>query len=270
MIFKKLPPPFHWRSVRNIDIEEVPKLALALGIELESDFRIKSNWNYYKQYDVFDIDGKPLLHIKKSMDKDVFFEALALHLGMIIDPELCPENYIVGNYDVGFWRWKSPIPFVLTTYCEGEPLKKEEIPEFLFQIGRHFIFHKILELHDVHERHFLNCDGILKRVDYDLSFRELDGKYSGFDRWIKKYNLFDKSKFLQGANFETKLIIKNILERKNDFKEILAAVRFISIEMEEKIFDVFYDNLMIYWRNNCSEIFRKINKEIEIQNYNLG
>lgn len=95
MTIKKLPPPFHWRSVRNIDTEEIPKLAKIMDIELESDFRIKSNWSYYKQYDVFDIDGKPIFHIKKSSEKDVFFEALALHLGMITDPELCPENYVI-------------------------------------------------------------------------------------------------------------------------------------------------------------------------------
>ena len=124
MTFRHLPPPFHWRSVRNIDIEEIYYLAHYIGVKLDKNFRIKSNWSFYKHYEVFDVDGKPLFHIKKSMDMNVFFEAAALHLARIIDIELCPENYIVGNYDVGFWRFKSPIPFVMTTFCDGEVLKK--------------------------------------------------------------------------------------------------------------------------------------------------
>ncbi|MHA1270089.1 MAG: hypothetical protein ACTSPY_09915 [Candidatus Helarchaeota archaeon] len=264
MSFKHLPYPFHWKSIRNINTDEIPHLAQYLGINLTPDFKLKSNWSYYKQYDVFDINGRPIFHIKKSMGLDVFFEALALHLGKIADPDLCPDNYLVGNYDVGFWKWKSPIPFVLTTYCHGESLKKEEVVNYLFQIGRHFIFHKFLELHDVHERHFILNNDILKRIDYDLSFRELKGKYSGFDKWIKKYSLFNRSEFLKGADSEVKLIRKNLLENKKDFKEIMSAVRFISIEKtDDKLYNTFYNNLLEYWNENCSDIFSNLEIEIE-------
>ncbi|MHA1310697.1 MAG: hypothetical protein ACTSWR_09380 [Candidatus Helarchaeota archaeon] len=264
MTFKHLPHPFHWRSIRNISTEEIPNLMNYLGIKIDKDFYLKSNWNYFKQYDVFDIDGHPLFHIKKSMAINVFFEAISLHIARIIDIDLCPNNYIVGNYDVGFWRWKSPIPFVLTTYCEGKTLKKGEILYHLYNIGRHFIFHKFLNLYDVHERHFIFNNNILKRIDYDLSFRELEGKYYGFDRWIKKYDLFNRSEFLQGASFEVKRIKNNLIKNKKDFLEFISALKFICMEKsDDKMYNLFYDKLLKYWENNCSDIFQGLNIKLE-------
>lgn len=255
MSVSSLPYPFRWRTIRNIDSDEVLQLAQYLGIEFDRDFHIKANWSYFKQFDVFSISGKPIFHIKKSMEKDFFFEALALHLGQIADPELCPKNYIVGTYDVGFWKWKSPIPFILTIYVEGTALKKGEQLKYLFQLGRQFLFHKFLELHDVYERHFIINRNLLVRIDFDLSFREMEGKYTGFDRWIKEYKLWDHSDFIKGVDFETTLMKKNLESNRNHFQAIMDAIR--SISERDKIrryTQEFYKNLLKYWTNNCLDI----------------
>jgi hypothetical protein len=259
MIASSLPYPFHWRTIRNIDSDEVLQLAQYLGIEFDRDFHIKSNWSYFKQFDVFSIAGTPIFHIKKSMEKDFFYEALALHLGRIVDPELCPKNYIVGTYDVGFWKWKSPIPFILTTYVEGPSLKQREQLTYLFQLGRQFGFHKFLELHDVYERHFIIRNNLLVRIDFDLSFREMEGKYTGFDRWIKEYKLWDYSDFVKGVNFEAITLKKNLVINKRHFQEIINAIKLMS-EMEKNKRDIhdYYNNLMKYWVNNCSDILENV------------
>ncbi|MHC1590878.1 MAG: hypothetical protein ACXQS8_02230 [Candidatus Helarchaeales archaeon] len=256
-IQRALPPPFHWFPVKNIDNEEIPYMAEQVGIKLEPYFHVKSNWSIYKQYDVFNVDGKPILHIKKCMS-GVYFEAIGLHLGRILDPELLPDNYLVGTYNVGFFKWKEPIPYVLTTYVHGKTLKKKDIPDHYFDLGRQFIFHKILELHDVYERHFIKSQGVLKRVDFDLSFRELQGRYTGFDRWIKKYKLFDQIPFIRGMDFEIKKIQQNLSDNEDDFKQLLKAMKkFSEEEKDEKYIKEFYGNLLKYWERNCSEIFQK-------------
>ncbi|MHA1427524.1 MAG: hypothetical protein ACTSQI_16165 [Candidatus Helarchaeota archaeon] len=256
MTIKPLLPPFHWRSIRNIDDEEIPSLARYLGIELGRDFHIKSNWSVYRQYDVFGVGSTPIFHIKKSVEMDLFYEATALHLGRLADSDLCPENYIVGTYDVGFWRWKSPIPFILTTYVTGTPLKKGAQVLYPFQLGRQFMFHKLLELHDVYERHFILRNNLLVRIDFDLSFRELQGKYTGFDRWIKKYRLFDHSAFLKGVIFEVTKIKENLALRKDEFLKLLNIIKSRSIKEEgDKEIKEFYPTLIQYWLNNCADIF---------------
>jgi len=255
MTLRQLPHPFHWHTIRNIDSDEVAQLARYLEIELDRDFQIKSNWSYFKQFDVFSIAGTPIFHIKKSMEKDFFYEALALHLGQIVDPELCPRNYIVGTYDVGFWKWKAPIPFILTTYVVGLPLKKGEQLNYLFQLGRQFIFHKFLELHDVFERHFIFNRNNLIRIDYDLSFRELEGKYTGFDRWIREYKLLDRSSFLKGASFEITKIRENLTINKSEFQQLLESVKSLcAAERNSRYIHELFNKLSKYWENNCVDI----------------
>jgi hypothetical protein len=193
------------------------------------------------------------------MEKDFFYEALALHLGQIVDPELCPKNYIVGTYDVGFWKWKSPIPFILTTYVVGPSLKKSEALNYLFQLGRQFVFHKFLELHDVYERHFILSSNSLVRIDYDLSFRELEGKYTGFDRWIQEHRLHNQSLFLQGVNFEEKKMREKIAINKIKFREIIDTVKSISeAERNNRYLHELYGKLITYWSNNCKDILIEI------------
>ncbi|MHA1263618.1 MAG: hypothetical protein ACTSRS_00130 [Candidatus Helarchaeota archaeon] len=255
MPFMPLPPPFHWCPIQNIDNNEIPRLATYLGIRLDPHFRIKSNWNYYRQYDVFGIDNTPIFHIKKSVEQNVLYEAFALHLGRLADPDLCPKNYIVGTYNVGFWRWKNPIPYVLTTYVIGHTLPKNAQLNHLFQLGRQFIFHKLLELHDVEERHFIVQNNLLVRIDYDLSFRELTGKYTGFDRWIKKYRLFDYSNFLRGASYEVIRLRENLTQNRTPFLNLMAALREISTqEIGDRIIHDLYDNVVRYWEQNCADI----------------
>lgn len=252
---KQLPPPFHWQAIQNIDSEDVLQLAHYLDMEFDRDFQIKSNWSYYKQFDVFSIDGKPIFHIKKSLEKDFFYEALALHLGQIVDPELCPKKYIVGNYSVGFWKWKSPIPFILTTYVVGPPVKKGILLNYVFELGRQFIFHKFLELHDVCERHFIINNKLLVRIDYDLSFRELEGAYTGFDCWTKEFQLLTQTAFKKGMDFETKKMRENIASNREKFQDILSAVKLISIrERNHRILHEFYGKLIKYWSNNCADV----------------
>jgi len=264
MTLRQLPPPFHWQAIQNIDSEDVLQLAHYLGMEFDRDFQIKSNWNYYKQFDVFSIAGTPIFHIKKSLEKDFFYEALALHLGQIVDPELCPRNYVVGNYSVGFWKWRSPIPFILTTYVVGPPLRKGVLLNYLFELGRQFIFHKFLELHDVCERHFIINMKLLVRIDYDLSFRELEGTYTGFDRWIKEYQLLGQSTFQQGMKFEITKMRENIADNRGRFQEIIDTVKSISAtERNNRMLHEFYDKLIKYWSNNCADLLL----ELDLKNY---
>ncbi len=254
---------FNWMNVPDIDEQNIFYMAQKLGFKLKNeDVWIKSTWQTYKQYVVFTVQTNELFFIKRSWETLFLREVLALHLGChVLDPELFVFNYLAGTYRAGFWRWKTPTPYLMTGFIHGYfikgDFKKNPEDPLWHWFGRQYYTHLILSLYDVENRHFIIAqkDGTIKRLDLGLAFRNINKEYQGFTEYFGSQKFFDNKLFQKGLQFEKEIVQKKLTSTRPALLRIMNVVGTLKkddlVDFDTKIF---CEALKRYWEINVPEL----------------
>ena len=247
---------FNWVEIGELNEESVCFLAENMGMVLNpNNIKIKSDWKTYKTYRILSENGDILFYIKEIWERGAIREILGLKLGSILDPHMLPANYLFGQYypqkskkEKGNERIQA-VPFVATITVPGSPLSKKDVEKFAFLFGRQYTFCRWLSLYDCNDRHFfLGSDGFIRRIDFGLSFSDLNRSYQGFDLFFPK-TLFNNPEFKRGAEFQKQLSAIRFDAVYDDF---LADLDKLNKLKEDDLFDLkitnFKQNLIEYWR----------------------
>ncbi len=254
---------FNWFDVPDIDEQNIFYMAQKLGLVLNNeDVWVKSNWTTYKQYTVFTVQTKELFHIKRIWENYFVREVLALHLAThVLDPDLFVFNYLAGTYRAGFWRWKAPTPYLMTTFIRGDDIepnfKRDPNDALWYWLGRHYYLHLILNLYDVENRHFklAHDDGTVKRLDLGLAFFHLDRPYDGYQEYFGALQYYDNALFQQGLHFEKEMVSMHLTATRPKFLHTMQGfMRLREDDLVDFNPNYFCQALKIYWEKNIPEL----------------
>lgn len=214
------------------------------------DLKVKGIWHQFKQFHVYNNADVPLFFIKELWQPEFLREIIGLHVGInFVDPELCMKKYMFGKWKQESGKEK---PILITTYVKGQPLKKNQIESFKFELGRQHAFHAVLSLYDVDWRHFIIQQGILVRIDFGKSFDNMNIPYQGF--WDLKWNqLKNDPAFREGINSEFGRIKERVATEKRHIAYLINKLDSIGHFRNFFIdFDVqdFVARLRKYWANH--------------------
>jgi hypothetical protein len=230
---------FNWLSIPELSEPIIQICAEKLNTQLPENFLFNCTRKLHKKCEIFGLDRKPILFLKYVRDKYIH-EVLGLHIAkFFFDPELCFKNYLTGLYGE-----KKPIPYIMTTYEEGEHIGKYDISEFKFLLGRQCYLHEVLSLYDVHDRHFIvRNQNSLCRIDFGLCFESIPNKYWGFLDYLKRKKFdYDDVEFQKGYNYEKDLIINNMKGKQADLNSIIIKIGTLQ---RDNVIVVFYPNRFI-------------------------
>ncbi len=237
---------FNWLIIDDLSKDQVKLISNKLKSPLDENFLFKCTWSHHKKCTVYSFNDNPLLFLKYVRD-NFFQELLGLHLTTeIFDRELGFSKYIAGLLNKS-----KPIPYILTTYEEGEDIGNYEIDEFEFALGRQCYLHEILCLYDVFDRHLIvRNENLIFRIDFGRSFENVHKKYLGFSDYlhIKKLSS-SNTDFQSGYSFEKKKIINNILAKKRSFFSLMREIKKLETDYKLIYIDInqFYTRLIDYW-----------------------
>lgn len=237
---------FNWYSFLELTEKEIQICAEKLNSQLPENFLFNCTRKFHKKCEIFGLDRKPVLFLKYVRDKYVL-EVLGLHIAKnFFDPELCFKNYLTGLYGE-----KKPVPYIMTTYEEGEHIGKYDIKKFKFLLGRQCYLHEVLSLYDVHDRHFIvKSEDSLCRIDFGLCFESIQKKYWGFLDYLKHKHIdYDDVEFQKGYSFEKDLIINNLEGKQSDLNSIIRKINTLQRDNVIVVFypDRFVSRLVDHW-----------------------
>lgn len=217
----------------------------------ERELTIKATWHMFKQFHVYNLDGLPMFFIKELWQPQAFQEILALHLSThFIDRELGPKQYLFGT-----WRRKGmdDKPIVITSYVRGTPLKKQQVDEYMFELGRQYAYHQVLAMYDVDYRHFIVQHGTMARIDFGRAFTNLTMPYQGF--WDFNYKRLVKSRaFHEGIDEENQRVQRQLDYTRGHLQALLSRLEDLGDEYRNRFVDfpmkAFIALLRAYWEKH--------------------
>jgi hypothetical protein len=241
---------FNWYDLGDLSEEEFYKMANKINFDLEKEIIFKCSFSYYKKCTVFSLNKTPLLFLK-YVRENYFSEILGLHLTRyFFDPALCCDGYLTGIYQKGRLI-KQEIPYILTTYVEGEDISNYRLADFKHYLGRHYYLHHILSLYDVYDRHLIvRDDKSLCRIDFGRSFENMQKNYLGFADYFKVNGIDPSDKQIQnGYEKEKEIVRKNLENKKYELAKIIRMIKELKDDRELIFFESpkFVNRLIDHW-----------------------
>ncbi|MBN2152602.1 MAG: hypothetical protein JW839_14205 [Candidatus Lokiarchaeota archaeon] len=188
------------------------------------ELKVKGIWHQFKQFHVYNMEGLPLFFIKELWQPEFLREIVGLHMAInYFDRELCPREYLFG-----VWKQepRKEKPILITTYVKGQSLKKNQMGQYLFELGRQHALHQVLCLYDVDWRHFIVQQGILVRIDFGKALDQLTIPYQGFAdlRWNE---LRKNAVFHDGVDYEFNRIKERVSSEKKHLSYFIDKIEAI-------------------------------------------
>lgn len=243
-IFERI---FNWHPIDEVSDETVKELSRMMGIPLDEGFSMKSKWGYFKKYTISDPQDQPILFLK-YVRAHYPEEILGLHLTRyFLDPELGFQEYYTGVLH----KRRKEVPFIITTFEQGDHVGNKDINEYKFQLGRLGYIHEILSLYDVEDRHFIvREDDSVCRIDFGRSFEHPERKYVGFKEYLahKKFGMNDPE-FQAGYQEEKRTVKQNLQGKRTKLLDLMRNFKELrrDDEIVFKLMDRISNRVIDHW-----------------------